>query len=191
MSRLAGRTAKLVIGGVVVLVVLVGVGVWWFFIRDTAPAAFTSDTPIAAGCAKGKRPSSFDGQWTLAADCDSQAGFRITETIGGLADHEAVGRSSKLVGAVTVSGTRVTKGEFSVDLTALEFTDDPGLPVANRARALQGRGLETGRFPTAAFTLAKPLDLGSLPADGQTRSFRIAGQLTLHGVTKALTVAST
>jgi polyisoprenoid-binding protein YceI len=189
MSRFAGRTARLLIGGVVLLVIVVGVGVWWFFIRDTAPAEFSSDTPIAAGCAKGRRPASYDGTWTIAASCESQAGFRITETIASLADHVAVGRSSGVTGTLAVDGTTITEGSFTVDLAALEFTDDPGLPVANRARALRGRGLETDRFPTATFALTEPLELGSVPADGETATVEVAGELTLHGQTKATTIS--
>jgi polyisoprenoid-binding protein YceI len=189
MSRIAGRTARLLIGAAVALVIVVGIGVWWFFIRDTAPAEFSSDTPIAAGCAEGTRPSSFDGTWTIARPCESQAGFRITESVASLADHVAVGRSSAVTGTLAVDGTTITEGSFTVDLTELEFTDDPGLPVANRSRALRGRGLETDRFPEATFALTGPLELGAVPADGKTVTVEVAGELTLHGETKATTIS--
>ncbi|HEY7736101.1 MAG TPA: YceI family protein [Candidatus Limnocylindrales bacterium] len=54
---------------------------------------------------------------------------------------------------------------------------------------LRRQALETEQFPSASFTLSTPIELGSLPADGQTIHVDATGSLTLHGQTKDVTVA--
>ena len=51
--------------------------------------------------------------------------------------------------------------------------------------------MSTDQFPTATFSLTKPIDLGSLPADGTTATYKATGDLTLRGVTKSVTVTLT
>ena len=58
---------------------------------------------------------------------------------------------------------------------------------SRRDAQFKGRIMETGTYPTATFTLTKPIDLGSLPARGVRRTFRAKGNLTLHGVTRTVT----
>ncbi|MCB1038689.1 MAG: YceI family protein [Acidimicrobiales bacterium] len=176
---------KLVVPVVAVVVVLVG-AFWWFVLRDDAPDKLSvgsgSSTTI------GETPESLDGSWAVGPDSGSTAGFRITESFaGGLTDHEAVGRSTGVTGSFTIEGTTVTTGQFTVDLTQLEFTDDPGLPVANRVRALQDRGLQTSEFPEASFELTEPIDFGAEPEAGKTIDATATGELTLHGVTNEIT----
>ena len=50
-------------------------------------------------------------------------------------------------------------------------------------------GIETGTFPTATFTLTSPIELGTIPADGQEIDVTATGNLTLHGVTKPVQLA--
>jgi polyisoprenoid-binding protein YceI len=57
-----------------------------------------------------------------------------------------------------------------------------------RDNSLRERGLETDRFPTATFTLTQPIDVGEQPKDGQTIDVTAVGDLTLHGVTKQVSV---
>jgi len=45
---------------------------------------------------------------------------------------------------------------------------------------------EASSYPTAGFTLAEPITLGSIPAQGVERSFPAKGTRTLHGVTKTV-----
>lgn len=182
---------KKLVGAVVVVALLGGVAVWWFVLRDDAPEELSVDSGSgddASTTAAGEAPASFDGTWSVEEGTDTVAGFRITETFaGGLADHEAVGRSPEVTGSITVAGSEVTDGSFVVDLTALEFTDDPGIPVANRTRALQNRGLEIGTFPEATFELTEPVDFGEIPGDGDVVTATATGDLTIHGVTQQVT----
>ena len=185
---------KKLMGLVVVVALVGGAAVWWFVLRDDAPEELSVDSGSsttegdADGSSAGATPESFDGTWTVETGGDTTAGFRITESFaGGLADHEAVGRSPEVAGSITVAGSEVTEGSFTVDLTALEFTDDPGVPVANRVRALQDRGLEIGTFPEATFELTEPIDFGAVPGDGEVATATATGDLTIHGVTQSVT----
>jgi polyisoprenoid-binding protein YceI len=178
---------------VVVVLVVVGLGFagWWLFGRSDTPAELSVEsdsTQQTSPDEQGDGPSSLDGAWTVEPGGDTVAGFRITETIaGGLADHTAVGRSPEVSGSIEVSGDQVTAGSFTVDLTALEFTDDPGLPVANRKRAMEDRGLETNTYPDATFELTQPVTFDGDPLTGDTVTAEVTGELTLHGVTNEVT----
>lgn len=174
---------------IVAVVVVLGGAFWWFVLRDDAPEKLSvgSDDDTTQTTA-GEALETLDGVWTIADDGESTAGFRITESFAsGLADHEAVGRSTGVTGTFTIAGSTVTEGSFTVDLTAIEFTDDPGIPVANRARALQDRGLQTSQFPEATFELTAPIEFGERPEEGVTVDAEATGELTLHGVTKEIT----
>ena len=187
---------KKVVAAVVVLTLVVGGVVWFTFLRDDPEPELSldsgSDADATAGADSadpGEAPESFDGTWTVQTGGDTTAGFRIDESFaGGLADHTAVGRSPEVSGSIQVEGTTVTEGSFTVDLTAIEFTDDPGIPVANRVRAMENRGLETSRFPEATFTLTGPVELNALPEGESTVAAEAVGELTLHGVTREVTI---
>ena len=47
--------------------------------------------------------------------------------------------------------------------------------------------MDTSKFPTSTFTLTQPIELGSVPAEGQTVTASATGDLTLHGTTKSVT----
>ena len=179
---------KLAIAAVAVLVV-VGGALWWFVLRDDAPEELSlegrsTDTTEAATPA----PDTYDGTWTVQTGGETTAGLRIDESFAsGLANHTAVGRSDDVSGSFTVDGSTVSEGSFTVDLTTLTFTDDPGRSVAGRANAMKTRGLETEQFAEATFEITSPVDLGAAPADGETVTATVTGDLTLHGVTNEVT----
>ena len=179
---------KLALAAVVVVVAL-GAALWWFVLRDDAPEELSLDgRDSAATDDAGPAPDSFDGTWSVADAEGTEAGLRIDESFaGGLANHTAVGRSDAVTGSITVDGASVTEGSFTVDLTVLTFTDDPGRSVAGRANAMKTRGLETEEFPEATLEITAPVDLGAEPADGATLTATVTGELTLHGVTNEVT----
>lgn len=170
-----------------VLLVVVGFGVYWYGVRDDAPAELTLDdttSTTASGSAAVTDPA---GTWTIQ-QANTTAGLRIDEQFVGGVDNTAVGRTSKVTGSLTVAGTSVTKADFTVDMTAIEFTDSPpGLSVANRTRAMEQDGLQTSQFPTSSFSLTKAIDLGKVPAQGATITASATGDLTLHGVKRSIT----
>ena len=99
----------------------------------------------------------------------------------------AVARTPDVTGHLRIAGTEIRAVSVTVDMTTLVSQDDP-LPVANRDQAMKTKGLETDTFPTASFTLTEPIDLATLPEPGQEVRFDAEGELTLHGVTRPVTV---
>lgn len=180
---------KKLVGAVVVVLVVVVAGISWFVLRGDAPAELSIDTPTEGSTAPtGGALDSYDGTWTVRTGGPTTAGFRIDEEFAGAIGHTAVGRSPEVEGAITVAGQEVTDGSFTVDLTALEFTDDPPTgSVGSRAGAMESRGLQTDEFPQATFTLTQPIDLGEVPAEGFSTTTEATGDLTLHGVPNEVT----
>jgi len=183
-----GRTRHwrrwLAIGVAATAVALVG-GPYVFihFIAGPAPSPLALSTPSSASGAgqtndSGQAAGAAGGTWTVGSD--SIVGYRVAEVLFGQS-HTAVGRTSSISGSITIDGATVTGGGFTVDMATV--TSDE----SRRDAQFKGRIMETGTYPTATFTLTKPIDLGSLPARGVRRTFRAKGSLTLHGVTRTVT----
>jgi polyisoprenoid-binding protein YceI len=136
----------------------------------------------AADTTNGNASTSVDGTWTVGSG--SQAGYRVKEVLLGQST-EAVGRTTAVTRQLTVSGSQVESGSFTVDLTKVTSDQD------RRDSQFQGRIMETATYPTATFKLLQPITLGSIPADGDTITATAHGALTLHGTTKQVTVEVT
>lgn len=185
-----------------VVIIAAGVGGWWFFIRDDAPAETSADVAretldeqAAAGDAAvdGTSDGSIEGTWSLDSSIGSfdyaaedfsgtWAGYRIQEELAGIGGQEAVGRTPNVTGTITIAGNQVTEGSFEVDMTTLESDQDM------RDNAMGDRGLQTGSFPTATFTVTEPIDLPDDATSGSEVTVSAAGELTLHGVTNPVTL---
>lgn len=169
----------------VVVVAVVGAGVWYFAIRDDTPEKRTADCP-PEGCAA-STAETLDGTWSVVDD-GSEAGLAITETLGSVVDHTAEGVVDGVTGTVVVVEDRVSDVEITVDMTTLEFTDSPeAFDVGNRAGAMQRTGLQTGDFPEATFVLSEPIDLPDDVTSGEATTVTATGDLTLHGETQPIT----
>jgi polyisoprenoid-binding protein YceI len=142
---------------------------------STTPAATTGDTTAAT---TGDSGSGVDGTWNIGTG--SEVGYRVTEVLFGQ-DTEGVGRTSSITGSIDIAGAQVTTGSFEVDMATV--TSDE----SRRDGQFNGRLLQTDEFPTATFTLTAPIELGSVPAEGQQITATATGDLTLHGVTKSVT----
>jgi polyisoprenoid-binding protein YceI len=84
---------------------------------------------------------------------------------------------------MTLTGAIVTDVQVTADLTALQ-SDNP-----QRDNQLTHQAIETNTFPSATFKTTGTIDLGTLPADGTSVSASASGELTLHGVTRTVTIA--
>jgi polyisoprenoid-binding protein YceI len=135
----------------------------------TAPGGVPAATPGAADATT----------YTLTAD--SQAGYRVTEVLFGQ-DTEGVGRTNSVTGSITLAGAQVTAADFTVDMATL-VSDE-----SNRDRKFKGDIMETSKFPTATFVITQPIELGTVPADDTEITASATGDLTLHGVTKSVTL---
>jgi polyisoprenoid-binding protein YceI len=182
-----------VAAGAGVLVLVVGVPfVYIHFIEGPAPApltlsagstATTVDPAATAGRGNASGPSTgdtapVDGVWKVTSG--SQAGYRIGETLFGQSA-TAVGRTTAVTGTITISGTTVDAGSFSVDMT--KVTSDE----SQRDNQFQGRIMDTAAYPTATLVLIRPVTLATLPAEGVLVTESATGRLTMHGTTRAVT----
>jgi polyisoprenoid-binding protein YceI len=125
------------------------------------------------------------GTWAVADG--SVVGYRVREQLGGIsALTDAVGRTSAVTGAATLEAAgetlTVTGASFEADLSQLE--SDEGRRD-NRIRTI---GLESDTFPTATFDLAEPLEVPVEALTGATVDITLPGDLTIHGVTKRVSI---
>jgi polyisoprenoid-binding protein YceI len=165
------------------------------FFTDDAPAPLAlTDQPVpttAAGPATttaatvAASSTQLAGTWRVAQG--STAGYRVREKLAALpAKSDAVGRSPAVTGTVKVegSGTALTASDanFEVDLTKL--TSDE----SRRDNRIRTDGLQTNRFPKATFVSTKPIPLPAETASGQAVKATAEGDLTIHGVTKRVTI---
>lgn len=173
--------------GIPLFALLGAVGGPWLYIhvlRDDPPPVLSLDdatTTTGAGDTTTSQTGGgddIDGTWTVTTG--SQAGYRVKEVLFGQ-DADAVGRTSGVSGTLTIAGTTVTATEVEVDLTAMASDE------SRRDGQFQGRIMDTATFPTATFSLTEPIALGSVPGDGVDATYDVTGELTLRGVTRAVT----
>lgn len=190
------RRLKWIVALPVAALLLAMAGTWTYInvLSDDAPARLTLEGTVAEGldehapattvaaAATPQVPVSFDGTWT--ATTGSQAGYRVKEVLFNQSV-VAVGRTSNVDGALTISGTKIETAAISIDLASV--TSDE----SRRDSQFRGRIMNVSRYPTATFTLTKPIDLGALPADGATVTVPATGELTLHGTKKTVTTPVT
>lgn len=181
------------------VVAVAAFGVWYFVFRDDAPPAVSIDRASEAldettGTTRGSATtdSGLDGTWTVDSSIgsfsnftSSFAGFRVQEELAGVGAKTAVGRTPDVTGSIQIEGTRIPEASFEVDMTTLT-TDD-----GRRDNAIRMQAIETDRFRTAKFSLTEPITLSSIPPDGQEVTVDATGDLTLHGVTKQVTIPLT
>jgi polyisoprenoid-binding protein YceI len=191
---LARRTLGVVAGVAVVVIIAAVAGGWWFFIRDDAPESASieaaGETLDEAGSGDVAADDGVDGSWAVDTTVGSfddfsgtWAGYRVNEELAGIGGKTAVGRTPGVSGTMTVDGDEVTEVDVEVDLTTLQSDD------GNRDNAIKSRGLQSDQFPTATFTLTEPIPVPDELTEGQNSTASATGELTLHGVTKPVTVS--
>jgi polyisoprenoid-binding protein YceI len=131
----------------------------------TASASTAASGPVA-------------GTWTVGSG--SVVGYRVNEVLLGQ-NGTAVGRTTSVTGHMTIAGTTVTAGAFSVPMASVHSNE------SERDNNFDGRIMEVATYPTATFRLTSPIDLAPLPAGGVINKYTAHGNLTLHGTTRAVT----
>ena len=170
MSRLLKIVVALAVLGVAALA-----GIYFLFFNEDAPDEFEL-TPAEeqAEPADGE----LAGTWNAAAG--SEAGYRVREKLANLpAQSDAVGRTQDVTGTVVIDDSSVSAASFEVQLATLQSDEERR---DNRVRS----ALQTDQFPTATFELTEPIDLADPGAE--TASVEAVGDLTIHGVTKSVTI---
>lgn len=170
-----------IVGVPVLLVVLVvgGVLIYVNFINDPAPRLELETVTTTQGDASdADTPATIDGAWRVASGSTVQ--YRVPEILFGQST-EGVGSTESVTGDMSIAGTSVDTASFTADLTTV--TSDQ----SNRDRQFQGRIMDTASFPNATFTLTEPIDLGSVPENGERVQTQATGDLTLRGQTRTVT----
>ncbi|HJP89453.1 MAG TPA: YceI family protein [Candidatus Limnocylindrales bacterium] len=205
MTRPTPRTTtrNLILAVIALAAVAAGAGFWILFVRGTPPApvgaasqspgtthaavATTPASSASAGATSG--PGGSGTTWTVDTSIgsftdfsDSFVGYRVNETLAGNKANTAVGRTPAVSGTLTLDGQKITSVQVTADLGQLQSDDQ------RRDGQLRNQAIETSRFPQSTFALTQPIDLGAVPADGSTFDVSATGDLTLHGVTKSVTI---
>jgi polyisoprenoid-binding protein YceI len=176
-----------IVGGALILGAA-GVGILYFVVfAGSSPQklALSSPAPSTSASASSSDSAAGAGTWTVASG--SVAGYRVREQLASLAaPSDAVGRTSAVTGTLTLTqaagGYTLAAAAFSVDVSKL--TSDQ----SRRDQRIHSQGLESDRYPTATFTLTSPIALPAEATSGQTIHVSATGDLTIHGVTKSVTI---
>jgi polyisoprenoid-binding protein YceI len=153
---------------------------------SSASSPAVSGTPASTASATSS-PVSAAGAGTWTVTSGSVAGYRVREQLAfASAPSDAVGRTSSIQGNVSIQGTsgayQVSAATFSVDVTTLSSDR------AMRDQRIRVMGLESSRYPTASFTLTTPIALPAAAESGQAVQVQATGNLTIHGVTRTVTI---
>ncbi|MBA2752123.1 MAG: YceI family protein, partial [Actinobacteria bacterium] len=182
----ASRRRPVLVAAVLIPIAVIAAGYFLFFTPsspdrlgvsaggDGAP----SSTPV---------PLSGDVDGTWKASPESVVGYRVRERLARLpASSDAVGRTNAVVGSVTLKrqGETIIASDtnFTADLTQLKSDE------ARRDSRMRSVGIETERFPSATFVAASPIELPATALSGAVTKVQVPGDLTIHGVTKRVTM---
>ena len=177
----ARRGLKLLVtGGVILPVGAVALAWALFFTPDSPPELRLSTQPAETAASV---PA---GTWSVGHG--SVAGYRVREKLLRLpASNDGVGRTSAITGAFRLTGDgavlRVEKGmRIDVDVSELKSDED------RRDDHMRTMAIETDLYPTASFVTTSDIVLpGDVTAGGQA-SVTVAGDLTIHGVTRPVSI---
>jgi len=147
--------------------------------------AGTSSAPAATSASAATFDGDVSGTWTVTTG--SQAGYRVREQLANLpAESDAVGRTDQVSGSIAVTSngtiTTVTDGTLTLDTTSIASDE------SRRDNRMRSDGLQTDQFPTATFTLTQPVNVPAAAVKGTPADITLVGDLTLHGVTKSVSI---
>lgn len=164
---------------VVAVIATVGFGAWYVF-GSKAPdkPTLNPNAPIDAG-----GPATPVGTWKVAPGAGVFVGYRITEVFRGDVIHKtAVGRTPAVAGTLKIVGDAVTVTTVTAQMQKL--TSDRG----TRDNYIHTHAIESDKFKQSVFTLTKPIALSGPLRKGELQHVTATGTLTLHGVTRKITV---
>jgi len=151
----------------------------------TPTSAAATSTSAAATSTSAAASSSVGGRWTI--ETGSQAGYRVREKLAFLpAQSDAVGRTSSITGAATLSESKAT-----ITITAASFEVAVNTLKSDRSmrdEKIHEIGLESDRYPTATFVLSSPVTLAKSAVTGRVARVPVTGVFTIHGVARRETL---
>jgi polyisoprenoid-binding protein YceI len=128
-------------------------------------------------------PSALAGTWR--ATTGSHTGYKVTTNVFLAGTQTIAGRTRAVTGSATI---RVVSGRER--LTAARFSADLRKATTGNAMYDQQAAatFETERYPTGVFVLVTPVYLPSAASLAKGTTIGLTGKLTLHGVTRQVTV---
>ena len=179
---------------IVLVAIVVAIGVGGFILYDQVlrgdsaaalglPAA--SNDPAASGVPAASFDGTVAGTWNVGSG--SVAGYRVREQLASLsAESDAVGRTDTVTGSITIntSGSTSTLAAATLTVDTTSITSDK----PQRDNRLRNEGLQTDTYPTATFTLTKPVEIPAAALSGTASDVTLTGDLTIHGVKKSVDI---
>ncbi len=181
---LIGAGVLLSIGVIAVIAMTVWLG------SDDAPDAFeVSDAPASTSPADptdGQESDGVDvdGTWQveLLDGSDAGVGYRILEDVPIGGPEEVVARTQTVTGTLEIADGELTSAEVTVDMGSLRSSNQL------RDDIVAADYLEVPSFPTATLVITDPAGIPLPEAVGEQVSFDVEADLTIHGVTRSVTV---
>jgi polyisoprenoid-binding protein YceI len=163
-------------GGIVAAIIVIAAGSIAAFVK-LGPTARPLTLPVGPQHAP---TGTLDGTWKVSHD--SEAGFRVRESALGFSNY--VGGTTKAVtGTIVISGNSVTAAVLRVNLTTIK--------VSGKRQPQLAASLGTRDHPIATFRLSGPVPLSPAFVSGATVTISAGGQLTVNGLTHAVTITLT
>lgn len=176
---------KIWIAVIIAAVLAIGVGVWYFVIKDDSLEVSTSniDTRTTDDL---EESDSINGTWIVQLQDDVFIGYEIEELFGSdTVKKTAVGKSQAVSGTLVIEDDVLTEGNITVDMTQLQSDS------SSRDSKMENEGLETNDFSEAKFVANANQSLKDSVTKNKDVEVNISGKLTLHGVTKDISLKLT
>jgi polyisoprenoid-binding protein YceI len=180
---------KLLAGGLTLasLAFVLAAAGWYFLFRTDSPPPVSLDEALDSAVQPDEPPVALTreglaGEWMLVQGGSSFTGYRVDQQVAGIGTETVVGRTERVEGSLNFDGMAIQSAEVVVDMTALR--SDESL----RDNVLRGDAIETADFPEASFVLTSPIVVNELPVEGRPVNQTVAGDLTLHGVTRPVEI---
>lgn len=169
------RWLRWTVAGGVLLVLAAAGGVAIHIQQQPAPPPFTLP-PAAAEPPAGP----LAGSWNVVAG--SVAGFRVRETAVGVSNY-VVGRTNAVSGTIVMDGDTVVSARLGIGLTSIR--------VDGKVQPQFRTSLDAPLEPVASFTLTRPVSLSPDFRTGATTMIKVAGDLSMHGISRPVTATLT
>ena len=169
-------------GGLLVVVAAFAVVYFAFFRGDNkAPVSLsTTDSP------KGSVGDPA-GTWQVVKGDNTFAGYRVREKLAKFpAQTDAVGQTHDVTGSMkvqrTAEGYTISEVQMEANLQTLKSNEN------KRDQKIRTIGLQTNQYPKATFVAAGPASVPASALAGSQTQMDLPGDLTVHGVTKRVTI---
>jgi len=145
------------------------------------PSLGVDDSTLDTGSGETLDPAALSGTWVPSDG--SEAGYRVDEVLNGT-PVTVTGRTEKVSGTVRTEGLQLTAARLEVDVASIA-TDN-----GSRDSYFRDNALRTNEHPTATFELTEPVSASSAPKAGAAVEQKLAGRLTIAGVTRDVTFSA-